>query len=324
MPANLTPQYRKAEEAYRHARTVPEKIEALEEMLRQIPKHKGTEHIQGDIKRRIAKVRESGGQSSGKGGPDPFYIEKQGAGQIAVIGVPNAGKSALVGAVTKARVNIASFPFATHAPVTGMMRYRDVQIQLIDLPPFMPDGIVTGMTGCLRNADVLLICLDLSAADLLEQAETCFSLLAGRGIYRAGREIPEDGAAYRMLVVGAKTDLAGTEENLEVLRELRPDIDPVHLISTETGAGLPELAAACFDILDVVRVYTKQPGQKADLTDPFTLPRGNTVLDLARAVHRDLGQELKYARVWGSAKFDGQSVQQDHVLADGDVVELHT
>ena len=323
MPANLTPQYRRAEEAFRSARTTPGKIEAIEEMLRLIPKHKGTEHIQGDLKRRLAKLRATDPQKRGKSGVDIFFVEKHGAGQIVVIGTPNSGKSALIGAVSNARVNVAAFPYATHAPVPGMMPFEDIQIQLVDMPPVTADGFPTGMVGALVRADVLIVCLDLSADDLLEQAEVCLGAMAERGIHRAGTGVLDEVQVKPMLLVGTKLDLEGAVDNLAVLHELRPDLEPILPTSAESGEGLGDLAVRCFGTLDVVRIYSKQPGKPADMEDPFTLPRGSTVIDFARAVHREVAEDLRYARIWGSGKFDGQTVQRDHGLADGDVIELH-
>jgi ribosome-interacting GTPase 1 len=237
--------------------------------------------------------------------------------------MPNSGKSALVAALTEAQVNVAPFPFATTAPVPGMMRYEDVQIQLVDLPPLMADGIVTGMTGALRFADALLVCLDLAAADLLDQSERAFAIMARRGIVPTPHAAPEGGESKPMLTLGTKADAPGARENLEALLELRPELERLLPVSAETGEGLRELARACFDMLGVVRIYTKEPGEPPDMTEPFTLTRGSTVYDLAVAVHRELAHTLKHARIWGSGKFEGQSVQRDHVLEDGDVVELH-
>ncbi|HUS45426.1 MAG TPA: GTPase [Phycisphaerae bacterium] len=323
MPANLTPDYLNAEKVFRAAKTVAERIAALEQMLATIPKHKGTEHIQGDIKGRLAKLRRAAQQQKGRGGFDPFHVEKSGAGQVALVGTPNAGKSALVAAVTKARVNVAPYPFATHAPAPGMMPFEDVQVQLVDLPPVTADGFVPGMVGAIRNADALLLCLDLSSDDVLEQAEVCLGVLAGRGIVRPGEEVPEGGTAKPMLVVGTKADLPGAEENRRVLEDLRPDLAPVLATSAATGAGFEELPPRCFEMLDVIRVYSKEPGKPPDLEQPFILPRGSTVMDLAAAVHREVAESLKRARIWGSEKYDGQPVQRDHLLVDKDVIELH-
>jgi hypothetical protein len=121
MPANLPPQYIEAEEVYRRAKTAAEKIAALEDMLAVIPKHKGTEKLQADIKRRLARLRDESEKKAKAGRRDPFLVERHGAGQVAVVGFPNVGKSALVGAFTRAKVEVAPYPFATAFPVAGMM-----------------------------------------------------------------------------------------------------------------------------------------------------------------------------------------------------------
>ena len=324
MPANLTPDYLHAERAFRQAKTAPEKIAALEEMLATIPKHKGTEKMQADIKHRIAKTRAAATQARGKGGGvDIFFVEKQGAGQVALVGTPNAGKSSLVAAVSHAKVKVAPYPYATHAPVPGMMPFEDIQIQLVDLPPVSAEGLVSGMTGTLRNADILMICLDLSAGDVLEQVEVCLRALEAKGIVREGREVPEGAVAKRTIFVGTKADAPGAKDNLEALRGLRTDLEPFVATSAETREGLEDLGKRLFAMLDVVRVYSKEPGKPADLDQPFIVPRGSTVMDLAEAIHRELAHHLKRARIWGGGKYDGQAVQRDHVLADKDVIELH-
>ena len=323
MPANLTPQYLAAERKFREAKTVPDKIAALEEMHATIPKHKGTEKMQADIKRRLAKLRAAAQEARGRGGVDLFHVEKQGAGQVALVGTPNVGKSALVAAVSKARVNVAPYPYATHAAVPGMMPFEDIRIQVVDLPPVSDEGMVPGMIGALRYADVLMICLDLSAKDLLEQPEVCLGALAARGLVREGDAVPEGGVAKPMVFVGTKADAPGAAENRRALEDLRPDRRPILATSAQTGEGLEDLGRRLFETLRVVRVYSKEPGRPADLERPFILARGSTVLDLASAIHKDLARGLKRARIWGSEKYEGQAVQRDHVLADKDVIELH-
>lgn len=323
MPANLTPAYRKAEERFREATSPTEKIQALEEMLRVIPKHKGTDHLQADLRRRLAKLREASEQKQAKAGFDPYHIEKHGAGQVLVIGMANAGKSSLVGALTDANVHIAAFPFSTHAPVPGMMPYQDIQIQLVDMPPFLPDGLPAGMMGALRSADLLLVCIDGSALDLLDRAEATFRFMRERGLVPPGDALPEGCFSRPMIVLGTKCDVPDCIDDLETMAELEPDLPAVTPVSARTGQGLGDLPERCFVALDLVRVYSKVPGEEADMGEPFTLPRGSTVLDMARTVHRELAEDLEYARLWGSAKFDGQPVEQEHVLQDGDIVELH-
>jgi hypothetical protein len=323
MPANLTPAYHKAEEVFRQARTATEKIAALEEMYATLPKHKGTEKMQADIRRRMAKLREAGEQGKAHAGVDRFHVDKHGAGQFVLIGTPNAGKSALVGALTKAHVNVAPYPFATHGPVPGMMPYEDIQIQLVDLPPVTAEGMAPGMMGTVRAADGILVCVDLAAPDLLDQVDVCLKVLEGRGVVPAGREAPEAGQAMRMILVGTKVDLPGAAENFEALKELHANLAPMAAVSAETLQGMGEVPRLCFRLLGIVRVYSKEPGKPPDMKLPFILPQGSTVLDMAAAVHRDIAQNLKRARIWGANTYQGQAVNRDHVLADGDVIELH-
>ncbi|MCX5675327.1 MAG: 50S ribosome-binding GTPase [Planctomycetota bacterium] len=322
MPANLTPMYRKAEEAFRQAKTTAEKIAALEEMYATIPKHKGTEKMQADLKTRMSKLREAGEQHKAHGGVDLFHVEKHGAGQYVLIGMPNCGKSALVGALTKAHVTVAPYPFATHAPVPGMMAYEDVQIQLVDMPPVTAEGPVPGMTGAIRAADGLIICIDLGA-DVLEQMEVCMGLLEGRGLVPVGRQAPEGGAAKRMLVVGTKWDLPGAAENFQAMKELYGSAVPMLAVSAEKGDNLGEIPRTCFKMLNVVRIYPKEPGRPPDKERPFVLPQGSTVLDLAAVIHKDMAANLKRARIWGANMYEGAPAPREHVLSDRDIVELH-
>ena len=329
MPANLTPEYRNAEQAYREATTDEQRLAALERMLSVIPKHKGTDHLQGDIKRRIAKLRSRPTTRAGARQRDPFHVERGGAGQVVLMGLPNCGKSALVAALSNAKVAVTDYPFGTHGPVPGMAHHDDVPIQLVDMPPLTPEAVAPGMMGAYRTADVILLCVDLSAADALEQLDSCLGVLDSRGIAPVARHVARDerddeGRQLKTtLIVGAKADAPDAADALDALRELYGDGLPMLAVSAEMGQGLDALTGHLFDVLQVIRVYCKQPGKEPDLTVPFVLPRGSTVLDMARAVHREFPDRLKRAHVWGSAKFDGQQVHRDHVLADRDIVELH-
>jgi hypothetical protein len=322
MPANLTPMYRKAEEAFRLAKSTAEKIAALEEMYATLPKHKGTEKMQADIRRRLGKLREASQQQKAHGGLDLFHVEKQGAGQFVLVGTPNSGKSALVGSLTKAHVTVAPYPFSTHALVPGMMPYEDIQIQLVDLPPVTADGMPPGMMGAIRAADGVLLCIDL-AADVLDQVDVCVGVLEARGLVPEGRPIPEGGVARKFLIVGAKVDLPGAADNFDVLKELHAALAPIVAVSAETLQGLGEIPRRCFRMLNVVRIYSKEPGKPPDKDRPFILPAGSTVVDVASAIHRDIAAHLKRARIWGANVYDGQPVHREHVLSDGDIIELH-
>jgi len=319
VPANLTPQYYEAEEKYRRAKTPEERIQALEEMLKVIPKHKGTERLQGDIKRKLARVKEEGKKKKSTKGYDPFGVEKQGAGQIVLAGYPNSGKSSLVTSLTRAKLKVAEYPFTTALPATGMMPYKDTWIQLVDTPPLSVDNIPSGLIGTFKEADALLILIDVSTAECLEQMEGLMKVLQEREVI----DLSEEGeiiAPIPFLLAANKIDHLEAEENLEVMKELMPGFDP--LAVSINGNGLEELKERLYNLLDVIRVYGKSPDRPADMERPFILKRGSTVIDFAEQVHKDFPEQLKSALVWGSSKFDGQAVAREHVLEDGDIVEL--
>lgn len=326
MPANLSQQYYAAEEAYKKAATPEDKLAALEEMLATIPKHKGTEKLQADLKKRISKIKKEG-MSKSKGGSrqeDPFLVEPQGAGQVMLLGWPNSGKSALVGAVTNAKTVVAEFPFSTPLPIPGMMPYQDILIQLVDTPPFMPEGMTGNFMTALRISDMILLVIDASDSDAADQLTTLLNFLEEKRIVR--EDAPPGVRAVRperVLVLANKMDKDDALDNLEIIQELVPNCPPILPISAQGGMNLQELKERIFKILDVIRVYTKKPGKKPDMDTPFVLPTGSNVMDLAEAIHKDIAANLKTAKVWGSSKFDGQPVTYDYILSDGDIVELN-
>jgi len=327
MPANLTPEYFRAEEQYRQAKTPAEKLAALEEMLRTIPKHKGTDKLQADLKRRISQARKAAMRKKA-GGRDPFHVDPQGAGQVVLLGVPNVGKSSLVGALTDAPVKVTEYPFGTHVPVPGMARFEDVQIQLVDMPPITAEHVPPGLVGALRNADILMIVVDLSRDEVLDDLETCLNLLAQRGMRPLGDPAGQKDDAdamqpKRTLVACNKCDVPGAEDRFAALQELYGARLRLLEVSARNGDNLEAVPRILFELLDVIRVYAKPPGKPPDLEVPFVLPRGSTVRDMAEAIHRELAKNLKKARIWGEAVFAGQQVHHEHVLHDKDVVELH-
>ncbi len=328
MPANLTPDYLKAEKLYRSASSDEEKILALEEMMRTIPKHKGTEHMRADLKKRLSKLRaaEASGKKGGAKHVDIFHVPKGGSGQVVLIGTPNCGKSSIVGALSKANVNITDYPFATDKPVPGMMKFEDVPIELVDMPPITADYAAPGQVGTYRGCDLIGIVIDLSG-DVLEQMEIVLKYLESHRLLIDEAVEATDGSGNALgkkaFVICTKCD-AAEEGTLEMLQELCERPFEFVSISVETGAGMDEFGAAVYRLLDIVRVYAKRPGKPVDMKDPFTLPRGSTVTDLAKLVHRELAEKLKSARAWGvEGIHDGQNVHRDHVLSDKEIIELH-
>ncbi|MFA6449963.1 MAG: GTPase [bacterium] len=326
MPANLTPEYRKAEEAFREAKTRDEKIAAIEHMMAVIPKHKGTDHLQGDLKRRLSKLREMDDKVGGKRG-DPFRIEREGAGQAVLLGPPNCGKSSILAALTNARPDVAPYPFTTSRPLPGMMDYEDIQIQLIDTSPVTSDHFEQFHSNLARNGDLSLCVVDLTDSDPVAQFNEIISIFASRKIKFAPErtdEIIEYGVAYKKaLVLANKYDLDEDDILLNAFREAAKTDLPVIPISATAGDGLEEMRRLVFASLNILRVYSKIPGRQPDMDSPFVLPEGSSVMDVARTVHNDFAASLKYARIWGSEKFDGQKVQRDYIVHDKDIIELH-
>lgn len=329
MPANLTPQYQAAEERYRTAQTIEEKIDALREMLAVIPKHKGTEKLQADLKRRISKYQEEQEHQRRSGGRrhDPGHIPREGAGQIALIGPPNAGKSSLLAALTHAHPEIAEYPFTTRAPTPGMMPYEDAQVQLVDTPPLSGEPFDPILVNIARNADATLLLLNPADPAVLEHAEQLRAFLARCRIIPRGRPVPEElsisGRVQPVRLALTHADLGVDSGVIDLLRETAGADLPFSVLSNTRGDGLEELRLALWTSLDRIRVYTKEPHHPPDHERPFVLEHGATVFDLAHLIHKDIAATFRFARVWGSAKFDGQQVERDHPLADRDVVEIH-
>ncbi|MBI2847742.1 MAG: 50S ribosome-binding GTPase [Chloroflexi bacterium] len=325
MPANLPPQYFEAEKQFRQAKAPEEKIAALEEMLAIMPKHKGTDHLRAELRARIAKLTQVMDKKAVTHRASTV-IPREGAAQVAVIGLPNAGKSQLVAKVTNATPTVADYPFTTHIATPGMMEFENVKIQLIDTPPLVPQTIEFWLTNLLRRADALLIMVDLSE-DPLAQTEAIVEQLGKmrvRIIWEKSEE-GETGIIYqkKALVAGNKSDLPQARQNYRVLESSFRDKLPVVAISARDGSGLEDMKRRLYETLDVIRVYTKVPGGKPDFTEPIALPRGSKLEDAAAQIHKDFLARLKYARLWGSGKFDGVMVKRDHVLQDGDIIELH-
>jgi hypothetical protein len=325
MPANLPPAYFEVEKRFRQAKSSADKIAALEQMLAVIPKHKGTDKLRGDIRRRLSKLRSKDGTKKPTSRRDADYrIDPEGAAQIILVGPPNVGKSALVGALTNANPEIADFPHTTWKPLPGMMPYENIQIQLIDTPPVTREYTEPRLFEMIRRADMVILVVNV-ATDPTHQLEEVATILGDSHIARvgAGLEGKTGWTCKDVLVLANKSDDVSGEENFEIFRELVEDDWPMMAVSAKTGRNLEVLKQTLFERLEIIRVYTKAPGKEPDRTAPFVLKKGSTVEDLAVKVHHDFLKKLKYAKVWGDEVYDGQMIQRDYMLQDGDVVELH-
>ncbi len=328
MPANLPPTYKAAELRFSKAKTVEDRIAALQEMMAIIPKHKGTDKLRADLRRRLSKLRAEQEQQTKKSRRSTsYYIPKEEAPQVIILGSPNVGKSSLVVATTNARPDVAEYPFTTRIPHPAMMPHGGIFIQLIDVPPVSPDHMETWLPEMVRNADVALLVVDLSADDCVDTLLSVRETLKSKGIRLSSVHDPHEHELPRnvkpTLVVANKLDDPRAPENLTFLREILAGEFKILPVSATAGDGLQDMKRELFEFLDVVRIYSKIPGKKTDRNKPFIVKRGSTVIDVARKIHREFGDHMKFARVWGSGKFDGQIVERDHVVEDGDVLEIH-
>ncbi len=371
------------------AKTPEEKIRALEEFLSAVPKHKGTANLRLWATRRLAELREEVEERKRRrGGRGPrIFIEKEGAAQVVVTGMPNSGKSSIVNVLTGARTVIADYPFSTTEPVPGMYRYEDIFFQLIDTPPLVPGKRWlwnTRVIGLIRNADAIILVLD-NADDPVTQFKELSSELEESGILlykpegrvvierqRSGktgirvtimgklvdctpddiRKLLESYRIYNAHVkIYGKVDLDMVEQAILETKMYKPaviiinkaDLDlkkavdsgkriyemtkktiPVIIASAKLKKGFEDLGKILFQNLELIRIYTKQPNSEPS-PKPLILKKGATILDVAKAIHKKFVETFLYAKIWGpSAKYPGERVGLDHVVEDGDIVEIHT
>ncbi|HEV3204741.1 MAG TPA: GTPase [Gemmataceae bacterium] len=329
MAANLTPQYLQAEAEFKKAQTAEERLDCLKRMYSLLPKHKASEKLQADLTTRMSDVREEidKAKKSPKKGGVSHKIPKQGAGQYIILGAPNVGKSRLLSRLSRATPEVAPYPFTTREPHAGMMEWEDVKVQLIDTPPITADYLEGYLQGMVRSSDAAILMVDIGDDDGPFAAEAVLDRLQQTKTILVGSppDAIDDPAVHhtKTLLVANKIDRDGAAERLAVVRDLFGRRFPIHGISAEAGPGLEDLRHEIYRFLNMIRVYTKQPGKLPDLTAPFTCPAGSTLLDMAALVHKDFVENLKSARIWGTGVYDGQTIKRDHILHDKDVVELH-
>jgi ribosome-interacting GTPase 1 len=327
MPANLTPQYLEAELKFKQAKTTSEKIKALEVMMAVIPKHKGTERLRGQLKSRMAKLKEELQRKPSIGKAEQAYnIKGEGAAQVILLGLPNSGKSSLFSQITNASSEVGDYSFTTKKPIPGMTKFENLQIQLVDTPPVQLDHIEPGFPNLIRNADALLLLADLTE-DPVSQMEIVIEELNKMRIKVAGKgptpSLEMGWVFLRALLVGNKCDVKNAMGAYQRLESRFHDSFPILPISAKERMNFDELQKETYQILDIIRVYTKIPGKEPDLTEPVILKKGSTVGDVALSIHKDFVAKLRYAKIWGSGKFDGQMVKRDYLVNEGDVIELH-
>lgn len=297
MPANVSLEYSLAERKYKEAGTDIEKLKALTDMLSKAPSHKGGERLRQEIKRKISRLRERI-EKSGKKRGKTTGIKKEGAATIVLVGLTNSGKSYILSKLTNAKVDISGYEFTTKKPEVGTMDYNGVKLQVIELPAMFKGYAVSGRgpayMAIARIADLVLIVLD-GEKHLDEQLFLIEEEF--RGVFM---ELGKDVNAAVLVNKAGRRFYCGY--NIAHLDSLEDDI---------------------WRCLGLIYVYTKTPGKEKDYP-PVALEKGCSVRDLAIVVHRDFIKNFRFARIWGrSVKHDGTQTGLDHVLEEGDIIELH-
>ena len=330
MPANLPPQYYALEKEFKKEKDLHEKLRLAKELLGIMPKHKGTDKLQADLKAKISKLKkqvESGVKRHGAHRADTFsYIEKEGAAQIILIGPPNSGKSSLLDSLTNSKPIIADYPYTTREPMAGMMTFETVKFQLIDTPPISEEQLSTHLLNLLRQADLVVVVVDVSIPGFGNHLKVLFNRLNEKRIVltpQIPQEIEDPRFAYKKAIIAAHKFL--DKEGEKGLKEIKIHYPDFTIIPTSVldDDSLGNFKAVVFNSLEIIRVYTKRIGHEADYTDPIILPSGGTVEDAAITIHKDFAHKLQYAKVWGKGKFEGQRVKNNFVLSDEDVIEFH-
>jgi ribosome-interacting GTPase 1 len=326
MATNLPPEYFEADKRYRAAKTPGDKISCIDELLRIVPKHKGTDKLRAGLRKRLSKLKTTAQAKKATGKRESaFSIDKEGAGQVVLVGPANVGKSALVSALTNATPEIADFPHTTWKPTPGMMPMENIQIQLVDTPPLNRNFMEPELLDLIRRSDYILVVVDLHT-DPVHQLEDSIAILQEHRIipdHLKELYFEQRGLIFiPFLVLTNKFDDDNFDENFEIFCELLENDWPSIPVSATTGRNLEQFKRMLFERLEIIRVYSKAPGKEPDFKEPFILKKGDTVEDFAGKVHQDFASKLKTARLWGTTVYDGQLVQRDHVLSDSDIVEL--
>src|SRR5262249_33442653 len=206
-----------------------ERLDCLKEMLRTIPRHKGTEHLQADIKSRMRELTEEiGGTHAGPARRHSGHaVRAEGAAQICLVGPPNSGKSTLHAVLTGSKAVVGAFPGTTRESLPGMLQFEDVAFQIVDLPPISRGRMESWMAGLLQTADAVWLVVDLADPECAEHVLAVCAELAQRQITLTNR-------------------LPGLSGEHEAVAQPSPQADPGRRGATSSGPLTAELPPLLF------------------------------------------------------------------------------
>jgi ribosome-interacting GTPase 1 len=331
MPANLPPSFYEAKDRYKSASEPGEELDALREMLSELPDHKGTDKVKADIRKRISKAKQKRElqkkkekkQKKGRS----MTIDRQGSGQIFLYGPPNSGKTTILNKLSSLDRDTGDYQFTTREPYPGMMKYENVDIQLVDMPPITTNYIPSWLNPLIRSADALCMVIDAGSENCLGDLEESLSVLDQEKVipsWQTARIPPPDGYMVQpTLLIANKMDADGANERLRIIRDLYGDQFHPLKVSTREEESMERIKEELWNLLGLIRIYSRPEGREPDWDQPYTIPEGSTVQEFAEHVHRDIAGDLKFGRIWGNDDmYDGQRIPRDHVLEDEDQVEL--
>lgn len=357
MPSNVSLEFAEAQKKFYTATNNEEKLAALMEMKSTAPAHKGAENLRSEINRKIAALKSTierqKSVSTKKGSAPTMYVRKDGIGQIAILGMPNTGKSWFLNKmVGKKLAEEAKYEFTTFEPVPGMMPYEGGLIQLVELPAIVvgsAKGKAQGkeIISLARNADALIILGNKEQQEIVksevEEGKIYLNKTRPKIRVKASsfRGIQISGVEYlkfkKEQLIGYLKNIGFANSNVIISGQINSIKDVSEALNDSivykkcifvntydlTDHKMQDLKDQIFLMLDKILIYTKKPGEDAEMIDPMSLKKGSTLEDIAKHLHKDFARKLKFAKVWGSTKFPGQRVGPDYVLKNKDMVEIN-
>ena len=302
---NQSPFFQKAQGRFLTAETDEERIEALEEMIKECPKHKSSENMLANLRTRHKKLKEKLSRSKKSGKSNKTGIKKEEM-QAAIIGFTNTGKSSLLNILTNAEPKISEHEFTTTYPAIGMMTHSGASIQLVELPAIDSEYYDKGIGN---TADTLIILIE--KIEDIKKIQPYLEKTRGKKI-----------------IAFAKSDQLNETEKRKTIATLQSKKHNFVLISTKNKEGIEELKEKILQSFNKIRIYTKEPGkpiEESKKRKPIIMNPGTIVKDVAEKILKGFSEKIVETKIWGpSSKFPGQKIGLTHKMKDLDIIEFKT